>query len=223
MVLGALGALLGAWWLGVLVGLVAGAAATTWWLRGVPDRVLAAVGATPLAADAEPRLRNLVDGLCTTSGLPLPVLAVVPDATSNSMAVGRSPEHTTLVFTRGMLDQLDRIELEGVVARQLAQVRRGEIHVATAAVPLATVAPGLVARVLPDRYDVRADIDAVGLTRYPPGLTRALEKTRTGSAVAHAPRASSHLWFDDPSPDGGEPAGIAHAPIDERIATLQEL
>lgn len=221
--LGVLAALLGLWWLGVLVGLVLGAVAVAAWLRGTTDRVLAAVGATPLAPGAEPRLRNLVDGLCTTSGLPEPTLAVVPDTTSNSMAVGRTPEHTTLVFTRGMLDRLDRIELEGVVARQLAQVRRGEVRVATAAVPLATLAPGIVARVLPDRYDVRADIDAVGLTRYPPGLTRALEKTRSGSAVARAPRASSHLWFDDPSPAGGEPPGIAHAPLDERIATLQEL
>lgn len=182
-----------------------------------------AVKATPIPAGQEPRLRNLVDGLCTTSGLPVPELSVVEVASINGLVVGLAPEDTTLVVTRGMLDRLDRIELEGVVARQLASIRRGESALATTLVAVAGVAPGLVARVLPDRYDLRADLDAVGLTRYPPGLTRALEKAREGSAVPHAPRWSSHLWFDDPSPAGGEPPAIAHSPIEERIATLQEL
>lgn len=223
MVLGVLLALAGVAWLGLLAGLVAGAALVAWWLRGTERRVLDGIGALDLDARAEPRLHNLVDGLCATSGLPVPHLAVVDDPGVNCLAVGRTPDATTLVFTQGLLRALDRIELEGVVARQLGQVRRGEVHLATVVVPFAGAAPGLVARVLPDRYDVRADLDAVGLTRYPPGLTRALEKVRNRSGVARAPRSSSHLWLDDPSPTGGEPPALAHSPIDERIATLQEL
>ncbi|QGG95140.1 M48 family metalloprotease [Actinomarinicola tropica] len=223
MVLGVLGALLGAWWLGALVGAVAGGAAVAWWLAGTSERVLQAVDAVPVPSGEQPRLRNLVDGLCATSGLPVPALSIIDVDAANSLAVGTSPDDTTLVLTRGLLDRLDRIELEGVVARELARVRRGEVALATLLVPLGSIAPGLLARFLPDRYDVRADIEAVGLTRYPPGLTRALEKTGTASAVPHVPRSTSHLWLDDPSPTGGEPPATAHSPIEERIATLQEL
>lgn len=223
MVLGLVAALVGAAWIGLLVGLVLGGGVARWWLGGTTGRILAAVGAEPLAAGAEPRLRNLVDGLCSSAGVVAPSLAVVGDTPSNCLVVGRRADDTTLVLTRGMLDRLDRMALEGVVARQLAAIRRGEVALATAVVPLVSIAPGLAARFLPDRYDVRADIEAVGLTRYPPGLTSALETTRDGSAVARAPRTSSHLWFDDPSPAGGEPSAVAHSPIEERIATLQEL
>lgn len=217
------GALLGAWWIGAVIGAVAGAGAAVWWSAGAADRLLGAIDAVPVPAGAEPRLRNLVDGLCATSGLPVPRLSIVDVAAVNCLVVGPSRDDVTLVVTRGLLDQLDRIELEGVVARQLAQVRQGAVQVGTTLLPVAGLAPGWVANVLPDRYDVRADIDAVALTRYPPGLTRALEKTAAGSAVPHAPRSSAHLWFDDPSPAGGAPPALAHSPIEERIATLQEL
>ena len=223
LVLGAVAALAGIAWLGVLLGAALAAVAVTWVVRTTPSRVLGAVGARPNPAGEQPRLRNLVDGLCVSNGLPVPQLSAVSSPGLNCMAVGRTPDHTTLVVTDAMLEQLDRIELEGVVARQLAQVKHGQVHLATVLVPLAAVAPGLVARALPDRYDLRADLEAVVLTRYPPGLAAALDKARVAGGDAPATRSTSHLWFADPSPSGGESPVIAHSPIDERIETLQEL
>jgi heat shock protein HtpX len=223
LLIGLLASLVSLAWLGALVGLAIGAGAVTWLVRHADERVLATIGAVPVPDGAEPRLRNLVDGLCVSNGLPVPHLSTVDDPGINCLSVGRSPAGTTLVITRGMLDTFDRMQLEGVVARQLAQVKSGETHLGTVVMPFAGVAPSLVAKAIPQRYDLLADLEGVGLTRYPPGLTTALERARGATRVASAPRASSHLWLGDPDPAGGEPAGIAHSPIDERIATLQEL
>lgn len=222
LVLGLVGALAGVAWIGAVVGAVAGAAAVLWAVRGADARILAGVGARPLPPGAEPRLANLVDGLCVSNGLPLPTLAVIEDPAVNCLGVGRSADATTLAFTRGLLDGLDRIQLEGVVARQLAQVKSGETHLGTVVAAVGIV-PGLAARAIPPRYDLLADLEGVGLTRYPPGLTSALERARDVTHVATAPRASSHLWLADPTPTGDALAGTVRSPIDERIATLQEL
>lgn len=223
LLIGLLASLAGLAWLGALVGLTAGAGIVTWLVRQADARILAAIGAVPVPEGGEQRLRNLVDGLCVSNGLPVPHLSVVDDPGMNCLSVGRSPAGTTLVVTRGMLDTFDRIQLEGVVARQLAQVKSGETHLGTVVVPFAGLVPTLVARAIPQRYDLLADLEGVGLTRYPPGLTAALECARGSTRVASASRSSSHLWLGDPDPAGGEPAGIAHSSIDERIATLQEL
>jgi heat shock protein HtpX len=223
LLLGLLAALAGVAWLGALVGAAGGALIVTWLVRQADARILAALDAVPIPSGAESRLRNLVDGLCVSNGLPVPALSVVEDPGLNCLTVGRTPSTSTLVFTRGLLDTLDRIQLEGVVARQLAVVKTGEAHLGTVLTPFAGFAPALVARAIPQRYDLLADLEGVGLTRYPPGLTSALESARGSTRVASAPRSSSHLWLDDPHPAGGEPAGVAHSPIDERIATLQEL
>jgi heat shock protein HtpX len=223
VVLGALALLVGLAWLGALVGLALGGGLVSWVVRGADTRVLAAVGGVAVPAGDEPRLRNLVDGLCVSNGLPVPHLAVVDEPGMNCMIIGRTPSSSTLVFTRGMLESLDRVQLEGVVARQLAVVKSGEAHLGTVLAPFAALAPGLVAKAIPQRYDLLADLEGVGLTRYPQGLTSALESARGSTRVASAPRTTSHLWLDDPHPAGGEPSGIAHSSIDERIATLQEL
>ncbi len=223
LVLALVASLAGVAWLGALVGLLAGAGLVTWLVRRADTSILASIDATVVPAGDEPRLRNLVDGLCVSNGLPVPTLAVVDDATVNCLTIGRSPSSSTVVFTRGLLDTLDRIQLEGVVARHLAVIKSGEAHLGTVLAPFAAFAPSLVARAIPQRYDLLADLEGVGLTRYPPGLTSALERARGNTRVASAPRSSSHLWLDDPHPAGGEPPGVAHSPIDERIATLQEL
>ncbi|MBK5224494.1 MAG: hypothetical protein JJE52_16785 [Acidimicrobiia bacterium] len=223
LVLGAIAMLAGVAWVGLVLGAAVGAAMALWQLRGTSARVLTSVGAVPIAAGSEPRLRNLVDGLCTSNGVSIPDLSVIEDDAINCLAVGASPQHTTIVVTRGMLAGLDRMQLEGVVAWLLGQVKRGETRLATVITPVAALAPRLAARALPERYDVIADLDAVGLTRYPPGLLAALEVTRSRSAVARAPQSSNHLWFDDPA-GGTTGVGAAfHSSIDERIATLQEL
>lgn len=208
------------WWLGAL-GAAAGAALAWWFIHRTPDQALAAVGAVPLADS--PRLENLVDGLCLTLGTPAPRLHIIESAARNAFVVGLSEAQSSMVVTRGLLDHLSRMELEGVVARQLTLVKQGHVARGTIVAAIASIWDGAIARLIESRADVAADIEAVGLTRYPPGLLGALESIGADNVVASAPSWTRHLWIEDPlSPAGGRPSSF-HSPIDERLATLREL
>lgn len=215
------GLLLGiGWWFG-LVGLAAGAGLARLYVQRTVERVLVAVGAVPLTDAA--RLENLVDGLCVANGIAHPRLMVVDSPARNAAILGLTPRHSTLVVTRGLLDESTRIELEGVVARQLALVKSEHAALATVVAAIAVVWAGAPQRLLPARADLLADLDGVAYTRYPPGLIGALERIAGSTSLDSAPRWTRHLWIDDPvSPAHGR-AGSFHSPIDERIATLREL
>jgi heat shock protein HtpX len=103
--------------------------------------VLAATGAisvedlkrAPSDADrlALQRLENVVDEMAIAAGLPRPDLYVVPDADPNAFATGRGPGHASLAVTRGLLDTLDREELQGVVAHEMSHVKNLDVRVMT--------------------------------------------------------------------------------------------
>ena len=122
----------------------------------------------------------------------------------------------TLVVTQGLLDQLTRVELEGVVAQQLTRIRTHDILPAT--VTVATL--GIGATLLSPPEPVTAmDRAAISFTRYPPGLIGALEKMEAkGTAVKGGSRATAHLWFADP---GG--ARASQTSLADRVAALREL
>ena len=103
--------------------------------------VLAATAARPIeelqAAATDPdrlklrQLENVVDEMAIASGLPRPRVYVVPDADPNAFATGRDPAHASLAVTRGLLDTLDREELQGVVAHEMSHIRNYDIRVMT--------------------------------------------------------------------------------------------
>lgn len=208
------------WWLG-LVGALIGAALARLHVQRSVERVIGAVGA--VALDDAPRLENLVDGLCVANGIAHPRLVVIESAARNACVVGLSPRHSTLIVTRGLLDRLSRIELEGLVARELAQVKSGHAALATVVAAIASVWSGAPPRLLPARADLLADLDGVTSTRYPPGLISALQRVAEAPHLAAAPRWTRHLWIDDPVGPADGRAGSLHSPIDERIDTLREL
>lgn len=82
------------------------------------------------------RLHNLVEGLCIASGLPKPRVYVVDDPAPNAFATGRSPQHAAIAVTTGLLEKLNRVELEGVVAHELSHIRNYDILVSTLAVTM---------------------------------------------------------------------------------------
>ncbi|MEQ8436986.1 MAG: M48 family metallopeptidase [Ilumatobacter fluminis] len=82
------------------------------------------------------RLHNLVEGLCIASGLPKPGVYVVDDPAPNAFATGRNPQHAAIAVTTGLLDQMNRVELEGVVAHELSHIRNYDILVSTLAVTM---------------------------------------------------------------------------------------
>lgn len=103
--------------------------------------VLSVSRARPASVDEHGRLHNLVDGLCVTAGLPKPAVHVVDDPAPNAFATGRSPQHATIVVTTGLLDSLERVELEGVVAHELSHIKNYDILVSTLAVTIVGAVP----------------------------------------------------------------------------------
>ena len=82
------------------------------------------------------RLHNIVEGLCIAGGLPKPRLYVIDDPAPNAFATGRDPRHAAVAVTTGLLERMNRIELEGVIAHELSHVKNYDILVSTLAVTL---------------------------------------------------------------------------------------
>lgn len=92
------------------------------------DRLVLRVSrARPASREQHARYHNVVEGLCIAAGIPKPALYVIPDRAPNAFATGRSPEHASVAVTEGLLEMLNRVELEGVVAHELAHVRNRDI------------------------------------------------------------------------------------------------
>jgi Zn-dependent protease with chaperone function len=182
-----------------IVGVVAGIGVglvlwlTVW--RGATRFVLRALGARPGDDEELARAENLVDGLCATMGVEPPDIYVIDEWTRQALSLGRKSGAAVLVVTSGLLDSLDPVCLEGVLAHELVHVKRADIAPATMAaaimLPLATFFPvsALVHTLAGRGREFRTDGLAVGVTRFPPGLREALVLMAEGPA----PRAPSAL------------------------------
>jgi heat shock protein HtpX len=219
-----IGLLVGAVIVAIVAGLVAGVLLALWVRARATDLVIDATGAVPASASEHPRLFNLVEGLCLSSGVPVPDLFVVDDPARNVLVAGRDPRRSAIVFTTGLLDSLDRIELEGVVAHQLARIRQDDVAPATLVAVLGRLTRLVVrAPLAPDRF-LTADLEACQLTRYPPGLVGAMEKVSGASSVSSAPvTGAAHLWFAPPRDDHHVQSDQSHPSLEERISLLREL
>lgn len=99
--------------------------------------VLSMTGARPAERAQVPELYNIVENLSITAGLPMPKVYIVDDPAPNAFATGRDPEHAVVAVTTGLLAILDKNELEGVMAHELAHVGNRDMLVMTVAVVLA--------------------------------------------------------------------------------------
>lgn len=186
--------------------------------RSATTRSLRSLGAVPLDEGTEPRLESLVESICASHGISEPALYLCDTPALDAAVVGRSDD-TRLVVTRGLVDRLDRLELEAVVARELSMFGNGVQAATTLAAIDAWLGPfaaRLRARVLDDRRFVAADFEAVAVTRYPPALAAAFAKAEDGPRVPHR-AGSDHLWMIGSDGPGAQPA------LGERIDALSEL
>ncbi|MFN0090388.1 MAG: M48 family metallopeptidase [Acidimicrobiales bacterium] len=111
--------------------------ASTWVGYWKSDSIALAVSrAKPATVEEYARLHNLVEGLCIASGLPKPRLYVVHDDAPNAFATGRNPQHAAIAVTTGLLQKLNRVELEGVLAHELSHIKNYDILVSTLAVTM---------------------------------------------------------------------------------------
>lgn len=215
VVVGAVAAVALAWWLGLFAAAVVGAGC--WFglvaprIADADERVLRLVGPSrPADAVAEARLLNLIEGLAPAVGLPRPRCHVIEDQAVNALALGRDPRHGCVVLTSGLLLGLSRMELEAVVAHTLVRLCDGATIAPTLALSL-----GGGRRLRPD-LAAPADLGAVSLTRYPPGLSSALRKVASGGPAAPAGSSPllAPLWLAPP----GDAAAVA-----VRVQALDEM
>jgi heat shock protein HtpX len=122
--------------IGMVIALVIAAAMAfaSYWKS---DAIALAVSrARPADPQQYRRLYNLVEGLCIASGLPQPRVYIVDDPAPNAFATGRNPQHAAIAVTTGLLEKLNRVELEGVIAHELSHIKNYDILVSTLAVTL---------------------------------------------------------------------------------------
>jgi len=101
--------------------------------------VLAMTGAKPAKHEDYPTLYHVVENLSITAGLPMPKVYIVEEAQPNAFATGRDPKHAVVAVTRGLLNKLDKTELEGVIAHEMSHVKNRDILLGTVIVVLAGI------------------------------------------------------------------------------------
>jgi heat shock protein HtpX len=104
-----------------------------WWSDKI---VLGMSGAKEINHDNARELFHLVENLCITAGLPMPKIYIIEDSAPNAFATGRDPEHGVICFTTGIIQKLEKAELEGVIAHELSHIGNRDILISTVVVVL---------------------------------------------------------------------------------------
>ncbi len=195
LVLGALCAAAASVPVGVVVFVACGTVVGGLIWRRSPSIALGRIGAVALAEPDHPRLFNVAEGLCATFGLPLPSFRLLDDEVPNACALGRDARGAEIVVTSGLLRRADPIELEGVLAHELAHVKRGDNGVACVGITLAALVGGesMLRRCLGEGREYRADVVGASSVHYPRGLLAALQ------AMMASPPPAEGSFFANPS------------------------
>ncbi|MEW5997018.1 MAG: M48 family metallopeptidase [Candidatus Micrarchaeota archaeon] len=90
--------------------------------------LLALSGARPVSKEENPYLYNLVEGLALAAQIPAPKLYMIEDRAMNAFATGRDPQHSAIVVTRGLAENMNRAELEGVIAHEMSHIGNFDIR-----------------------------------------------------------------------------------------------
>ncbi len=98
--------------------------------------VLGITHAQPVKKKDNPELYRIVENLCITAGLPLPKIYIINEAQPNAFATGRDEKHAVVAVTRGLLEKLEKPELEGVISHELSHIRNKDMLLQTVVVVL---------------------------------------------------------------------------------------
>ncbi len=189
------------------------------------DLVLDALDADPISSD-EPKNQAVIDvvrEIALAARVPEPRIALIDDPSPNAFAVGRDPEHSVICVTQGLLDQMDREELQGVIGHEMAHIRNCDVRLTTMVTAMFggfgvlrfvfgaptiwkkdnLASGGIVSRIisiiLSREREYLADASAVEFTRNPTALIRALEHiAKTESPLRCATPGTAQLFIVDP-------------------------
>jgi heat shock protein HtpX len=128
---------------GALFALVAAAVSNFMMYFGSASMVLRAYGARVVTADQAPELYAIVDGLRQRAGLPMPTVAIAPHRQPNALATGRNPHNAVVCTTQGLLEMMERDEIEGVLGHELAHVKNRDMLLQTFTATLAAAVSSL--------------------------------------------------------------------------------
>lgn len=107
-----------------------------WWSDKI---VLKMYRATPIEHNQNPELYHVVENLCITAGLPLPKIYIIPEMQPNAFATGRDKNHAIVCVTQGLLNRLDKTELQGVLAHELSHIGNKDMLLTTIVAVMAGV------------------------------------------------------------------------------------
>ncbi len=107
-----------------------------WWSDKI---VLGMYRAVPIEHNKNPELYHIVENLCITAGLPVPKIYIIPEMQPNAFATGRNAKHAVVAVTQGLLNRLDKIELQGVLAHELSHIGNKDMLLSTVVAILAGI------------------------------------------------------------------------------------
>ena len=90
--------------------------------------LLRGAGAIEIHKEDQPEIYRLVENLCIAAGLPVPRVYIIDDDSLNAFATGRDPQHASIALTKGIVQKLERAELEGVIAHELSHIKNRDIR-----------------------------------------------------------------------------------------------
>jgi protease htpX homolog len=96
-------------------------------------------GAETISKKDAPEFYSIVESLSITAGLPMPKLYIINDSSMNAFAAGTNPENSVICVTTGLLENMDKVEIEGVMAHEISHIKNYDIRVSMAAVALTAV------------------------------------------------------------------------------------
>jgi heat shock protein HtpX len=164
--------------------------------------VLRMYGAEEVSRAEAPELHDMIDRLRRRADLPMPKVCIVPQDQPNAFATGRNPDNAVVAVTRGIMDALDRDELEGVIAHELAHIKNRDMLTSTVAATLAAAITLLA------RFGIFFDRDQGFVTSLLMMILAPLAAMLIQMAIS---RSREYAADRDGAEIAGNPMGLAHA------------
>ena len=235
---------------GVLIAFIIGGIYAFSMIFQSTEVVMSMNGARQVTEAEAPDLYHVVEDMAMVAQVPMPRVYIVEDSSPNAFATGSKPENAAVAATTGLLNMMNREELEAVIGHEVSHIRNYDIRISTIAVALASavtmlsnglgvlmlilslvaiilapLAATLVQLAISRQREFLADASSVELTRNPQGMINALLKLENSDPMHHkVDDASAALYINDPKKEGGlQKLFYTHPPISERVDRLRKM